>query len=110
MEHKYKTYIIIACIVAITYIIGMGLNIGYKEYVRQAELKIENIQRNLLTECLETTKKNNNDLWNRNCKANGLKDDCSLDLKVAESIQKDYEKDRKECMEKFKNKAFEDIK
>ena len=110
MKNKYTTYIIIVVIVAITYLLGMILNISYKEYIRQDELKKENIQKILLTKCLDAAKNNYDVLWNSNCKGKGLKDNCSLDLKVAESIGKDYEKDRKECMDKFKNKAFEELK
>lgn len=84
--------------------------LAYKEKVRQETLKAEKKLQKDLHECLLTAIEDKDSYWNKTCKDFGKKDDCLLPAYNADSVEKSYKEDRKECMDKFKNRAFFDYK
>lgn len=103
---KEVLYILIVVIVAGAFILVKAGEIGYKEYLRRENLKIEEQQKRLLNDCLKDAETSYYDLWDSNCKLLGKKEDCGLPLYLATDIEKNREQDEKLCMDKYKNKAF----
>ncbi len=98
--------IIIALIVAISYITVECIKINYKEKIRQENLLQEEQQKTALEACLENAEDTYLATWNSNCKSLGKKEDCGLDIELAKAIEKEKDQAEKLCMEQFKNKAF----
>ena len=103
---KNMTMIIIALIIAFAYIQVEQNKINYKEKIRQEEQQVVNEQREELEACIDRVEESYYDTWESNCKAKGLKNNCSLPLSLANSLEKDRENAKKTCMDRFKNKAF----
>lgn len=103
---KNGTFIIIALIIAISYIVVEQIKINYKEKVRQETLAQEEKQKIALESCLEDAANAYLSTWNINCKSLGKKDDCGLDLNLAKDLEKSKEQAEKLCMEQYKNKSF----
>jgi len=102
------TFIIIALIIAISYITVECIKISYKEKIRQENILKEEHQKTLLEACLDNAENSYFEVWNKNCKSLGKKEDCGLPLDLAKDVEKNREKEEKLCMEQYKNKAFRD--
>ena len=103
---KNKTIIIVVAILAIAYIYVEKSKINYQEKIRVEEnAKIE-YQKDALKTCLSDAFIDYNTNWNDQCKSIGKKKDCSLPRYRANDVEKWYSDSKKQCMQKFENKAF----
>ena len=98
---KEISLIIIALIFAGAYIIVENQKIDYKEKVRIEKEKEANTNEQLREACFNEAEANHILLWDKTCKSKGMKSDCSLQLDIAESIEKDYRVSRDECFKKY---------
>lgn len=117
---KNLIFIVVALIIGFSYIFVEQSKINYKEKIRKEEQAYEEKirQENEINDkkqqyyyeyCMIKANDNYISLWNTNCKSRKLKKDCTLPLPLADSINKQYEKDQKICMDKLKTKAFNEI-
>jgi len=104
---KEYVYIIIVGILAFAYLGGEWLKINHKDRIRKENIEYKEKQRQACEECIKQAEEDYYNVWNHTCKSRGLKEDCSLPLNVANSIEKDLQNNKKICIEKFKNNAFE---
>jgi hypothetical protein len=69
---------------------------------KESERKTKEDQRQLdLDQCLLNAEIDYIDHWNKNCKGRRLKNDCSLPLNLADSINKILKENKEDCFKKY---------
>ena len=69
---------------------------------KEFEQKIKEDQRQIdLDRCLLNAEIVYYELWNKNCKSRKLKDDCSLPLSLAESVNKTLKENKEDCFKQY---------
>lgn len=104
------TIILVVLICAFSYIYVEHSKIVYQEKIRNEKELEETNQRSQLEDCLSDAETNYNFNWNKQCKSLGKKNDCTLPAYRANSVEKWRTEAEQQCMEKFKNKAFDNPK
>lgn len=105
---KDLTFIIIALIVALSYVFVEQNKINYKEKIRQEEELSEKIQQEAYESCMKEVESDYLYNWNKACKRLNKKTDCSLPAYNADSIEKWRKEAKTTCLDKLKNKAFKE--
>ena len=105
-SNKNITIIIVALVIAFSYIYVENKKIAYKEKEKiQENILLENQKEGYEFCMLEALRQYDNN-WTNYCKKRGLKKDCALPSHNADTIEKWHRDAENECMEKFENRMF----
>lgn len=72
-----------------------------KTELKREELETIEANRTLLNDCLREAERKSNDFWNKMCRGQGLKEDCSLPQHNADSAKEYLDDWKEECFKKY---------
>lgn len=98
--------LIIVIIVVWAYIHVENKKLDYKKQEKLEQQLEENKQKDALNNCLADARQDYHYNWEDACKKNKKGSDCALPSHQANSIEKWKSEAEKQCMEKYKMKAF----
>lgn len=98
---KEFTYIVIALILAGTYILVENQKINYKEKLRLEQEQEKVANENSRGACLVDALNNYSAFWDQTCKGAGKKPSCSLYNTQSSRVDKSYKEEKDECYKKY---------
>lgn len=105
---KEICFIIIALIIAGSYILVENQKLNYKEKIRIEKETSEKIQQDAYESCMKEVEADYSYNWDKACKRLNKKNDCSLPAYNADTIEKWRKEAKTTCLDKLKNKAFKE--